>query len=161
MKHFFLVLFIAAIATASCNNEPAKSNEVSTITDTTKPVENKVMIPASTCYSSITGKDTVLLKVETFPNVVTGKLTYKLYEKDSNSGNFNGVMKGDTLIADYTFLSEGKSSVRQVAFIIKNNTATEGYGNMEEKAGKMVFKNIQNLTFAKGLKLSKIECGTY
>ena len=50
--------------------------------DTVKTVENKIMIPASSCYFSITGKDTVTLKVEIFPKVVTGKLSYKFYEKN-------------------------------------------------------------------------------
>ncbi len=161
MKHSFLFLFIAAIIITSCNNEPKKSTETTTAEDTSKPVENKIMIPASSCYFSTIGKDTVKLKVEVFPNVVTGKLSYKFYEKDSNSGNFDGIMKGDTLIADYTFMSEGKSSVRQVAFLIKDNMATEGYGNMEEKEGKMVFKDIKGVSFGKALSLKKVECGEY
>ena len=161
MKHSFLVLFLAAIIIASCNNEPKKSTETTTAEDTAKTVENKIMIPASSCYSSTTGKDTVTLKVEVFPNVVTGKLSYKFYEKDSNKGLFDGQLHGDTLLADYKFMSEGKLSTRQVIFLIKNNMATEGYGNMEEKNGKMVFKDIKGVSFGKGLILKKVECGEY
>ncbi len=161
MKHSFLVLFLAAIIIASCNNEPKKSTEATTVGDTSKTVENKIMIPASSCYFSTTGKDTVQLKLEVFPNVVTGKLLYKFYEKDSNTGEFNGQLHGDTLLADYKFISEGKLSTRQVIFLIKNGTATEGYGNMEEKEGKMIFKDVNGVSFGKGLVLQKVECGEY
>ena len=92
-------------------------------------------------------------------NVVTGKLSYKFYEKDSNIGEFKGQLKGDTLLADYKFMSEGQVSTRQVIFLIKNNVAKEGYGDMEEKNGKMVFKNRKSISFATGLILNKVECG--
>ena len=158
MKYSFLLLFLAPITIASCNDEPKKSTEVTTIADTSKPVENKIMIPASSCYSSITGKDTVFLKTEIFPNVVTGILSYKFHEKDSNKGEIDGKLSGDTLIADYRFMSEGKQSTRQVIFLIKDSVATEGYGNMEEKNGKMVFKNVKDIAFDRGLQLKKISC---
>ena len=161
MKYSFLVLSLAAIMIASCNNEPKKSTEITTVEDTVKTVENQVMIPASSCYSSTTGKDTVTLKVEIFPNVVTGKLSYKFYQKDSNEGEFDGKFHGDTLLADYKFMSEGKLSTRQVIFLIKNNVAREGYGKMEEKNGKMVFKDMKGVSFASGLALNKVECGGY
>ena len=159
MKYSFLFLFLAAIAIASCNDEQKKPAEVTTTADTSKPVENKIMIPASSCYSSITGKDTVFLKTEIFPNVVTGILSYKFHEKDNNKGDIDGKLCGDTLLADYKFMSEGKLSIRQVIFLIKDSVATEGYGNMEEKEGKMVFKDVKDVTFGKGLMLKKVPCG--
>ena len=161
MKYSFLVLFLAAIMIASCNNESKKSTEITTVEDTVKTIENKIMIPVSSCYSSTTGKDTVTLKVEVSPNVVTGKLLYKFYEKDSNKGEFDGQFHGDTLLADYKFMSEGQLSTRQVIFLIKNNVAREGYGKMEEKNGKMVFKDMKGVSFETGLTLNKVECGRY
>ena len=161
MKYSFLVLFLAAIIIASCNNAPKKSTEITTVKDTVKTIGNKIMIPVSACYSSTSGKDTVTLKVEVFPNVVTGKLSYKFYEKDSNKGEFDGQFHGDTLLADYKFMSEGKLSTRQVIFLIKNNVAREGYGKMEEKNGKMVFKDMKGISFETGLTLNKVECGEY
>ncbi len=161
MKYSFLVLFLADILIASCNNEPKKSTETTTAEDTVKTVENKIMIPASSCYSSITVKDTITLKVEVFPNVVTGKISYKFFQKDSNKGEFDGHLHGDTLLADYKFMSEGKLSSRQVIFLIKDSVAIEGYGNMEVKDGNIVFKNVKDVSFEKGLKLEKVECGEY
>jgi hypothetical protein len=160
MKHSFLclIVFTAITVTVSCNNEPEKTGEPTPITDTAKPGENKVMVPVSDCYSFIKHKDTVLLKMDKFPNVVTGILSYHFHEKDSNNGDIDGALHGDTLIADYKFMSEGKPSVRQVAFLLQENSATEGYGPQEEKEGKMVFKNLNEIDFKMGIKLKKIQC---
>jgi len=116
------------------------------------------MIPNTVCYSGFIGKDTVFLKTEIFPNVVIGNLVYKFHEKDSNKGDIDGVLKNDTLVADYKFFSEGQSSVRQVAFLIKDSTATEGYGPMEEKEGNMLFKNVNEIDYGKGFILKKVPC---
>lgn len=156
MKNFTSCLL--AIAILSCNNQA--SEKVATVqSDTASPaVENKIMIPSSVCYASYQGKDTVTLKTENFPNVVTGILRYNLYGKDRNKGEIDGVMHGDTLVADYRFQSEGAQSVRQVAFLLKDSTAIEGYGPMEEKDGKMIFKHLGGVDFSKGIKLRKVEC---
>jgi hypothetical protein len=81
-----------------------------------------------------------------------------LYEKDSNKGKLEGKLYGDTLVADYKFMSEGIESVRQVAFLIKDSVAIEGYGDIEQKDGKTVFKNLKSLDFTHGLPLAKVDC---
>ena len=103
-------------------------------------------------------KTPVFLKTEFFPNVVTGNLLYKFHEKGNNKGDIDGVLKNDTLVADYKFSSEGQPSVRQVAFLIKDSPATEGYGPMEERNGKIVFKNINDIDYGKGFVLKKVSC---
>jgi hypothetical protein len=67
-------------------------------------------------------------------------------------------MIGDTLIADYTFASEGTVSVREVAFLKKDHVLIEGFGDIEEKAGKSIFKNIATLRFDDKLALRETEC---
>lgn len=162
MKNLRLLVIISATALmAACNNEPKQSTKITTTADSPKTAENKIMIPASSCYTAVSGRDTFKLKVEVFPNVVTGKLLYDFYEKDGNNGELDGLIHGDTLLADYKFMSEGKLSARQVIFLLKDSTATEGYGDMEEKDGKMVFKNTNDITFGTGLVLKKAECGEY
>ncbi|MEO5889856.1 MAG: hypothetical protein ABIQ31_06355 [Ferruginibacter sp.] len=160
MKYTIPILLLVIITGMSCN-EQKKTTEPGASSDTAKAAEMKIMIPSSACYSTMTGKDTVLLKVEVFPNVVTGKITYKLFEKDSNKGDFDGHLHGDTLLADYKFMSEGKLSTRQVIFLIKGDTATEGYGDMEEKDRVMIFKDVKQVSFGKGIILKKSDCGEY
>lgn len=157
MKKIFLFFIVASILVFSCNNEAKQTEQTDNNKDSSKPVENKVMIPTMICYSAITGKDTVFLKVEKFPNVVTGNLSYKFHEKDSNKGDIDGQLRGDTLFADYKFLSEGILSTREVVFLIKDSIATEGHGTMEEKNGKMAFKDGAAISF-NGTRLKKEDC---
>ncbi|MDN3658083.1 hypothetical protein QWZ08_20695 [Ferruginibacter paludis] len=158
MRYLLLLLITTTLVNATSCRETKKSATATAVTDSSKTGEMKIMIPNTYCYSNPGGKDSVYLKLEKFPNVVTGKLMYKLYEKDSNTGDIDGVLHGDTLIADYKFLSEGVTSVRQIIFLIKNDTAREGYGEMEERNGKMVFKNLQETDFTKSVLLNKTEC---
>jgi hypothetical protein len=114
--------------------------------------------PANSCYVGTSGKDSAILNINADGNKIGGTLSYKFYEKDSNQGSVNGTKNGDTLIADYTFTSEGQTSVRQVAFLQKENSLIEGYGDMEEKDGKMQFKSPAKLNFGNGFKLEKVPC---
>ncbi len=111
------------------------------------------------CYLGILKKDTVSMSLNIKANQVSsGKLSFKFFEKDKNVGSLIGELKGDTLFADYTFMSEGVSSIRQVAFLKKGNTYTEGYGDIEENNGKTIFKNTKQLKFDGKIVLSKVDC---
>ena len=157
MKIIGTIIIITGLGfTLSCNQSANTTSK--TLNDTTEAGKMKVMIPASACYAGTNGKDSFFMKMEVFPNVVTGKLDYDFAEKDRNNGEFDGVLKGDTLLADYTFRSEGISSTRQVAFLIRDSSVVEGYGPMEEKDGKMVFTGGSTLTFS-GTPLIKVPCG--
>lgn len=141
------LLFISLIAVSTSCNEATNQNG-SAKNDTAGADSNMmhIQIPVSSCYRYTKNRDTVFLKVERFPNVVTGTMIYALYEKDRNTGEIEGRMTGDTLVADYNFMSEGNRSTRQVVFLIQGDTATEGYGDLKA------------VDFSKGLKLSKVSC---
>lgn len=140
----------------ACNTNPGGT--ATSATDNKEDGEMKVMIPTQACYSGTIGKDTIFLKTEKFPNVVTGILEYKFIEKDNSKGGLDGVMRGDTLIAEYSFTSEGARSIRQVAFLLQGDVAIEGHGELEEKEGKMVFKNTHSLKFDNTVPLRKTTC---
>ena len=155
--HKLYLILVAIISSAACNTN--EKNQAETVSDSTSDLNNmKIQIPHMECYANMNGRDTVVLKLEKFPNVVTGILKYQLYEKDANHGELDGKLYGDTLIADYKFESEGKESIRQVAFLIQGDIVREGYGDMEEKHGKMVFKNTDRINFSSGLQLNEIAC---
>lgn len=149
MRNSFLVMVLIVLG-VSCSSNSEKNNS--------SEKEMKIMIPKSGCYASFSGKDTILLKIETFPNVVTGILKYQIWEKDKNEGTIEGKLSGDTLFANYTFTSEGQTSVREVAFLLNDHQVIEGFGGMEEKNGKMVFTDKSRINFSKGIKLSSIDC---
>jgi hypothetical protein len=131
-------------------------------TDKRKTTESQsktiVKNPAS-CYSYIKNNDEVLLELIIKDDTVSGNLLYKYADKDKNSGTITGEMHGDTLFANYTFMSEGLSSVREVVFLKIGNNWREGFGEVEEQNGKMVFVNSNNLKFDSKRLLIKISCG--
>jgi hypothetical protein len=150
MKYLFYT-FIAGSVFLSCNsNETTEKNAGQTITE----VDN----PTMECFVGNSGKDTIIVNLTTDADKVTGTLSYKFFEKDSNHGTIDGSLHGDTILATYSFAAEGTSSEREVAFLKKDNSLAEGYGDMEEKDGKMKFKSPANLSFGRGFMLVKVQC---
>lgn len=67
-------------------------------------------------------------------------------------------MHGDTLLAAYTFQSEGTESVREVAFVRRGPAFVEGYGNIVEHNGQMVFERPLALQFDAKNVLAPVAC---
>jgi hypothetical protein len=141
------VFFFLGDLITSCNPEKRTDNvDVAAETTTIK-----------TCFAHLS-KDTVLLLLKTTGTEVRGVLRYTLYEKDLNEGILDGEMKGDTLVANYNFYSEGISSTREVVFLKKNNQLIEGFGETIASEGKQIFKNRGTLDFTGSLVLTLTEC---
>ena len=146
------VLILALVSVlVSCNKQKG--------TDVT-PEKNDIEEPISEqFYSGNIKKDTILMNLTMKGNqILSGKLIYNFYEKDKNEGTLIGELKGDTLLADYTFMSEGISSVRQVVFLKKGHTYIEGYGDVvEDASGKVIFKDRKQLKFDGKIILSRVK----
>lgn len=110
------------------------------------------------CYQYSSNQDSVLLHLNPVGDSVKGELIYAFAEKDLNTGTIVGQIKGDTLFADYTFLSEGQKSVREVAFIKKNQTWLEGYGEVTTNGQKSIFTNKGALKFDNSAPLKPVTC---
>ncbi len=110
------------------------------------------------CFAHTSATDTVRLTLQATQPAVTGQLTYHYYEKDRNRGTISGSMHGDTLLADYTFQSEGTTSVRQVAFLRRDIGFIEGFGPVVERQGKTVFEKPHALTFDAKYTLLPVAC---
>lgn len=108
------------------------------------------------CYSYEKDGTLISLQMEVTGESVMGAMVYALAEKDKNAGLLGGTLKDSILIADYTFESEGTTSVRQVAFKLENGQLLEGYGDMNEDGTK--FKDISKLKFDSKMPLSKRDC---
>lgn len=132
----------------SCNNQQQQS----------APKNVSASKAESTCYRYVNNKDTVILKTKTLNGLVTGTLIYNLYEKDKNTGTIEGKMDGEILLADYTFNSEGTTSERPVAFKKEGNNLIEGFGETENKNGKIIFKNIDSLNYEHSILLEPFDC---
>lgn len=91
--------------------------------------------------------------------LVTGKIVHNFHEKDGSFGSFDGVMKGDTLYADYDFEEEGTTSKRELIFIKKRNKLLQGYGDVEvDTQHTTVFKKDAKISFDENLPLTAISC---
>lgn len=139
--YLFLIFLFAA-----CNNTQNIKEEASSITE-----------PLS-CYAYIHNSDSILLNIKVDDNIVTGNLTYNFFEKDDNEGSINGEMHGDTIFAVYKFQSEGKESEREIAFLKREDTFVEGFGEVIYENEKMLFKNKSLLNFESNLVLEETPC---
>lgn len=159
MKNRLLIItFLSAIAFTSCKNETNKAEAEDTHLEETDSLENEIDSPENVCYSYISEKDTILLKMNKINDNVAGTLNYNYFEKDKNEGTFEGTMVGDTLRADYTFNSEGTQSVREILFVQKGINLIEGFGDVEEVNGKMKFKKGAKFSLNKNLPLKQVDC---
>lgn len=154
MKKIILSTIAATLLFTACQNKNSTLNSNDELTTDT----NMVAKSSIECYTYINNKDTATLNLTKNDGVLFGELDYKLFEKDSNKGTVEGEMKGDTLVLEYTFNSEGRESIRQVVMLQKANQLLEGTGDMEEINGKFVFKNRSTLIFGQGITFSKIHC---
>lgn len=149
MKTPLLTLLVAAALTG-CGTKNATTAD----TDATETASGSV----ARCYALMTAGDTVRLNLNQQGNEVTGTMLVQLAEKDRNTGTLQGQMRGDTLLANYTFQSEGQESVREVVFLAKDGGFVEGYGPVQEQDGKMVFTPGAPLTFEMNRVLTKTTC---
>lgn len=155
-----ILLFALIIASCTSENKTSESADSTEMTmeDTTRtatvPVANKIV----ECYQFVKNRDTVNMRLNREAEELTGELDYKWFEKDKNTGTFAGEMKGDTIIAEYLFDSEGMRSVRDVVFLKKDDKIYEGFGKTTERGGKITFVNRAELKFGDAVVLVKIPC---
>lgn len=152
--YLFATILILAINT-SCMNSKKEDVSVPQL-----EVEAPVEIVANQCYQAVIEKDTITLSfMINSVNQFEGELDYSYYQKDKSFGTLLGNVKGDTIFADYTFQSEGKTSVREIAFLKKDpDTFVEGHGEVVDVNGKASFKNKRKIKFDGNLVYNKIKC---
>jgi hypothetical protein len=149
MRNNQFMLALTMLILASCNVGTKENLTTENLIKANEPLN---------CYSYSKDSNNVLMKITIVDNLVSGDLFYQYFQKDKNTGKFKGEMSGDTLFAEYIFESEGTSSVREIAFLKNGNQCNEGFGDVQEKSGKMVFKNRNNLKFDNNMPLTKIDC---
>lgn len=120
--------------------------------------ESNGNVVSSGCYSYEKNGDHVELSIVNSGVGIKGELDYSISGKDKNAGGITGFQQGEILLLDYRFQSEGTKSLRQVAFKIDGQRLVEGYGNMHEENGKLVFDNPRKLSFPKTVVLKKVSC---
>ncbi|SDW38928.1 hypothetical protein [Flavobacterium degerlachei] len=152
--NLFSAVILIAIS-SSCMNSKKEVEGVPKL-----QVEAPMETTVKECYQAIIEKDTITLTVDVNNvNQFEGELNYSYYQKDKSFGTLLGNMKGDTIFADYTFQSEGITSIRELVFLKKDsNTIIEGHGEVLETNGKMALKDKSNIKFDGNVVYNKIDC---
>lgn len=162
MKRSFLFLAIATGFITSCTSENADKKTTDSAEmiaeDTTFSATKPANENTTECYIYTKNRDTVSMKLAAAGEEYTGELSYLFFEKDKSTGTFGGEMKGDTLIAEYTFDAEGMRSVREVVFLKKDGKLLEGFGDTEDKGTKVIFKDRSKLKFGETVVLTRVPC---
>ena len=143
------IIALSLVIFASCNTEKKQESTTKTEVKTTQ---------TETCYQHTKDSSTIKLNIKINDNMVSGNLLYDYYQKDRSAGKIKGELKSDTLFADYTFMSEGVESVREVVFIKTANGWVEGYGEIDDKDGKVMFKDKSKITFDNNVVLRETAC---
>ena len=145
-KSFVNGLFLLFTTVSACKQKPAEVNEADQD------------IKKEYCYAYSKDSSEVSLKITVDDNKVLGSLIYHWKEKDNNSGTIAGEMKGDTLFAAYSFISEGLNGTRHVVFLRSDDSFIEGHGDIDPDSGQPDLSNRSHIDFKDGLKLSGVDC---
>ncbi len=154
-----MLLGAVSVFLINCNKKteiPAPKVEEDTIA-VSEPVVD-TLGPKSFCYAGATGKDSVFASIDDNLGTITGKLSYRNSEKDSSTGDVTGFKSGDTLKLTYEFTSEGKKSKRDIYFLQKENTLTEGIGDHKEEDGQSKYADEKKISYKDGQTLNTADC---
>ncbi len=160
MKNLKTLTAFLILSLSACNNPQATNDETSKINPGAAPSDASGESLKESCYRSKTGNSIVEMTLTEKDGLVQGTLNYMPEAKDKNTGIVKGRMRGDTLLADYTFMSEGMESVREVMFLKTAEGYKEGYGPVKDLNGKMVFEDPTAADFSKSATLIKVDCNS-
>lgn len=148
---------------AGCSNPPASdapsagdASVHSNADDTLTTGNTPVMLTG--CYEMILKQDTATLHINLRDSTITGSLAYHFKEKDQNTGSLKGVVRDRYIYADYTFASEGTTSVREVVFRIEGATLVPGFGDITESGNKIVFVDKNAIQYQNEHPFIKVSC---
>lgn len=148
------ILVLAVFTTISCNG-PKEDSPIDAHFSPDSVATAKIR---EDCFQYIKGNDTIRLRIQPDEVNVAGELSYLFYEKDKSWGTIMGTLRDSLLVAEYKFVSEGDTSVRQVVFKRFEEGWKEGYGETNEVDGIVVYKNIDSLDYSHDTNLVSMPC---
>ena len=156
-----LPLYILFIFLFGCNESDSNTTDKVFNSDTTFTDSSEVKEPAvlSGCYMRVTGRDTLLLRINQNGDEISGTLEFDNFEKDSSSGSLKGKKLDDGIIhVYYDFFAEGMRSVREMYFKPGNKKMTMATGDMDYSGDTAYFKNAPRLFYSQSDALTLIDC---
>ncbi|HPZ87632.1 MAG TPA: hypothetical protein PLQ32_05990 [Flavihumibacter sp.] len=154
MKASFLFFGGLFTCMAACSDPSTGTKAEPTTTEAPSPAPKS----DKQCYSYFSNTDTITLVVKGPDSALTGSLVFMLNGKDRNIGTLKGKMLGDTLVADYTYQSEGITSIREIAFLRKDGNMLQGVGPVQVKDNHQYFSDRSKLQFSSNMALGNQHC---
>lgn len=155
MKNLIFSCSLLLLTALTACNKPTPSPEpekpVVTPAPAPKPVNEAL------CYHWELKKDEEACQLQINGDMVTGYYVWAPAEKDQGWGILlNGIKNGDTITADWKYMIEGSIQTEQVVLKQVGDTLQKMEGELEEKDGKLVIKNLA--TAKVGSTLKKVDC---
>lgn len=145
----YLLVGCLLLVSLRCGSNRMQTEEIVAYTEPYQP---------QGCFAFLSGGSRAFLEVKFTGDVVQGRLTYLLEGKDSNRGTYLGKLVDNSIVAVYTFESEGMTSTREVVFRTDGQSWTEGYGPVDVGENGVVFSDPAALEFENGLDFSSVPC---
>jgi hypothetical protein len=117
-----------------------------------KSAQNTARISVSSKkYIAVYERDTALLSFTRKGSIIEGKLRFSYANGNIEDGTIKGMVKGDTLLADYNFKSHnGRWYRNPVAFLQTGNKLKLGVGQFEITWGRTHFSKSVPIDYDKG-----------
>lgn len=157
MKSYFLLSSVLLLF-ASCNSD-GNNKATNAANKATHPNQNNEAtsgLPG--CYLRVLKRDTLALSIQQNGKTITGRLSFKNFEKDGSTGTVTGAIDEDILKLIYSFQSEGMHSVMEVYFKIEGNALIHGVGEVAVKSDTAYYANPKEITYPAANMLVKISC---
>lgn len=155
------ILLICLLVTACGSNPGTETSDNTGVHASADPVvgfaqSNPFVLPG--CYEMTHKGDTATLQLDVQDSVVTGRLAYRWNQKDHNTGTIRGVLRDSLILADYTFESEGLTSVRELILKIEDTVLVQAFGDLQTKGNKIVFANPTAVQYMVDNPFVKVAC---
>ncbi|MBL7758612.1 MAG: hypothetical protein JNL59_14490 [Chitinophagaceae bacterium] len=141
---------------AACNQQDSPAAE--TPSDTTSKPGKLSTEPVRDCYAWIKGKDSIYFSLDLGTGIRNGRLVYAWAEKDRNEGVWKGTIDENVLAGWYTFNSEGRQSVRQVAWKVVGNSLWPASGPVKQQQDTFYFSDPVHLQFDSTQAWQQVPC---
>lgn len=152
MKNSMMMLAMSLTLFACQNSKPTEA-ATTAAPEVTKPVEAPLPPPPSVkadtmCFEMKFKKDISTVKLIIAGDDVTGDYHWHPNEKDGGHGTLKGKKNGNLITADWNYMIEGSTQVEEVVFKMEGNKLLKAEGELEEKTGKLVIKNMAKVKFS-------------
>ncbi|MEO6188599.1 MAG: hypothetical protein ABIO82_06725 [Ginsengibacter sp.] len=160
-------LWIILLGICSCTSPSTKNeNSTSDASGNTMQADSSVngmnneseQVNVSGCYRAVLKRDTSQMQLMQQGEQLSGRLSFKNFEKDASKGFVQGIVNGDTLKLWYTFSSEGLNSVMEIYFLKGKDNLLRGIGSVSNKNDSTFYSDHSSIKFDAEPIFRKIDC---